>query len=426
MYADIGSDGVDRCASDNHQIQILSRAELERLPYWARAFADERKDRRHFELVEDTIHQGFDYRYFVVTDGRGEARAVQPFFLLDQDLLAGTGERMRAVAARVRRLWPRFMRMRTLMVGCAVGEGHLDRSDTGFAHAPLMAGAIVRHARALGAPLIVMKEFPAKYRSGLACFLDHGYARVPSFPMTRLDIRYASFEDYMVKALSRRTRRDLRLKFKAAARAERIEQSIVGDITPVIDEVYPLYLGVYHRSKHRFEKLTKEYLCGLGRLMPDKVRFFIWRQGSRIVAFTVCMMQGEDLFAEYIGLDYAVALDLHLYHYAVRDMVAWGIAGGYKWFCSSGLNYDPKFHLRARLDPLDLYVRHTSGPVNAALKWLLPWLAPVRYDETLKRFANYHELWAAEDGTAGDRRRDTAAAAPAREGPIVTPLADEA
>ena len=400
-------------AKDGYRVEAITRAELARCAHWARAFAQERKDHRHFELVEDTIHQGFDYRYFVVVDGRGEVRAVQPFFILDQDLLAGTAPGMRAVSERIRRLWPRFMQIRTLMVGCAVGEGHLD-APAHAAHARLLAAAIVRHARRLRAGLIVLKEFPARYRAALACFLDNGYARVPSFPMTRLDIRYASFEDYMVKALSRRTRRDLRLKFKAAERAPAIEQSIIGDVSPVIDEVYPLYLQVYRRSQYHFEKLSKEYLCGLGRRMPDKVRFFIWRQGGRIVAFTVCMMQGEDLYAEYIGLDYSVALDLHLYHYAVRDMITWAIGAGYKWFCSSGLNYDPKFHLRCRLDPLDLYVRHTSLAVNAALKWLLPWLAPVRYDATLKRFANYPDLWA-PDAQAASRLTD--------EGP---PLAGEA
>lgn len=383
--------GPDRLAPNS--VLIVRRAELARCPHWTRAFADQRKDHRHFELVEDTIRQGFDYGYFVITDEGGEVCAVQPFFVHDQDLLAGVGPRIRAMVGAVRGVWPRFLMMRTLMVGCAVGEGHLDGACP--AQVRFLPASIVEHARQLKARLIVLKEFPARYRVLLECFVQNGYARAPSFPMTRLNIAYDSFEHYMVEALSRRTRRDLRLKFKAAAAAPAIEQTIVGDITPLIDQVYPLYLQVYHRSKYHFEKLTREYLCGLGRLMPDKVRFFVWRQSGRIVAFTVCMLQGDDLYAEYIGLDYSVALDLHLYHYAIRDMVTWAIGNGYKWFCSSGLNYDPKFHLRCVLDPLDLYVRHTSRLGNAAFKWLLPWLAPVRHDKTLKRFPNYDELWAA-------------------------------
>jgi hypothetical protein len=105
------------------------------------------------------------------------------------------------------------------------------------------------------------------------------------------------------------------------------------------------------------------------------------------------MIEGDAIYAEYIGLDYSVALDLHLYHYAVRDMVSWAILQGYKWLRSSGLNYDPKLHLRHVLDPTDLYVRHTSPIINAILTRILPWLEPTRYDPVLKKFPNYRELW---------------------------------
>ena len=49
-----------------------------------------------------------------------------------------------------------------------------------------------------------------------------------------------------------------------------------------------------------------------------------------------------------------------------------GYPQGYKWLRSSGLNYDPKLHLRHILDPTDLYVKHTSVIINAVLKWILP------------------------------------------------------
>jgi hypothetical protein len=119
----------------------------------------------------------------------------------------------------------------------------------------------------------------------------------------------------------------------------------------------------------------------------------VWRWDARIIAFTLCMLERDAIYAEYIGLDYSVALDLHLYHYAVRDMTSWAMAKGYKWLRSSSLNYDPKLHLRHLLDPIDLYVRHTSPSANAILKLLLPLIEPTRYDRTLRKFANYDELW---------------------------------
>jgi len=373
-------------------VEVVSRTELAHCRRWGSAFAGMRKHHRYYELVEDTIRQGFDYRYFVIRDARGDVLAVQPFFILDQDLLAG-GRRMAPLTAAVRRLWPRFLKLRTLMVGCTAGEGHLDGDERARAEsARFLAGAIREHARTLGAQMIVLKEFPAKYREPLRCFQRHGFSRVPSLPMTRLNIDYPSFAAYMERALNSATRRKLRKKFRIAAAAAPIEMSVVGDVSPIIDDVYPLYLQVYERSKLHFEKLTREFFCGLGRLMPEIVRFFVWRQEARIVAFSLCMIEGDALYAEYIGLDYAVALKLHLYHYAVRDMISWAIARGYKWLRSSPLNYDPKLHLRHLLDPVDLYVRHTSPLPNALLKRILPLIEPTRSDLTLRKFPNYGDL----------------------------------
>ena len=153
-------------------------------------------------------------------------------------------------------------------------------------------------------------------------------------------------------------------------------------------------MKVCERSNLQFEKLTERYFCGLGRLMPEKARFFVWRQGKTIVAFMSCLVEGDELCAEYIGLEYPVALDLHLYFYSFRDVVSWAIANGFKWYRSTSLNYDPKFHLKHSLDPVDLYVRHTSKFINPILRRLLPLLEPTRNDKTLPKFSNYADLWA--------------------------------
>lgn len=375
-------------------VEVLSRTELRHCVRWRCAFQGQRRDHRFYELVEDTICDGFDYWYFAIKQDH-EIRAIQPFFVVDQDLLAGVSPKLRMMADAVRQVWPRFLRMRTLMVGCVVGEGHLDGAELSHAaNARILAAGIVKHAHNLNVRLIVLKEFPTRYRQSLTCFLRCGFSRLPSFPMTRLDIDYPDFDTYMAKALNSATRTKLRRKFRAAAAASPITMSVVNDIASVVDETYPLYLQVYERSTFHFEKLTREFFCGLGGLMPDKVRFFLWRQNGQIVAFTMCLIDGDAIYAEYIGLDYSVALDLHLYHYAVRDMISWAISNGYTWLRSSALNYDPKLHLRHVLDPVDLYVRHSSPILNLMLKLVLPLIEPTRSDPILKRFPNYRELWA--------------------------------
>jgi hypothetical protein len=167
---------------------------------------------------------------------------------------------------------------------------------------------------------------------------------------------------------------------------------VVADITPYVDEVYPLYLAVHERSPMKFEHLTKEFFCAVGREMPDKARFFVWRQSGRIVAFSLCLVCGDTIYDECLGLDYSVALDLHLYFYTMRDVISWAITQGLRWYVSGPLNYDPKLHLRHELAPLDLYVRHTRGWLNPLFRFALKFLGPTRHDPVLRKFANADQL----------------------------------
>ena len=366
-------------------VTVATRAELACCPGWQRAFVHGRKDWRYYEIVEDTLQQDFEFRYLILHDD-----AIQPFFVLDQDLAAGAGRVLQSIVNGVRRVWPRFLKMRTLMVGCAAGEGHLAAEWVGDG----LAGVLLQVARQWKAGLVVMKEFPSRYRAALANLPRLGFTRVPSMPMTRLNIDYASFDDYVARKLSKPTRKSLRRKLRTAHRAHPpIELQVVDDVTEFVDEIYPLYLAVFERSTLHFEKLTKEFLCAIGQRMPDKVHFFIWRQAGKAVAFSLCMVHGDTIYDEYLGLDYAVAFDLYLYFYTLRDIIDWAIGHGIKWYVSSALNYDPKLHLRCDLVPLDLYVAHTSPLVNVFIKRLLPWLEPTRSEPLLQRFPNFSEVW---------------------------------
>jgi len=373
---------------------MASRCELSTLPHWQSAFANERKDHRYYELLEDTLSDGFKYGYLIVEVDQA-VRAVQPFFVVDQDLLAGVSADFKQMLVRVRGLWPRFMHTRTLMVGCAAGEGYLDGDDaTRLATAEALGRFLPDVASRLKCAMIVLKEFPVKYRAPLQCLMDAGFARIPSMPMTTLDIGYKNFEDYLSHCLSPRTRGKVRRKLRAAERARpTITVEVVTDASPYVDHIYPLYEKVFERSPLQFEKLTREFLRDIGRRIPDKVRFFIWRQDSHIIAFGLCTVQGDRICHEYVGFDYSVAFELNLYYRVFHDIVEWAIANGYKRFYSGSLNYDPKWHLRHSLYPVDLYVRHTSAPINAMLRRLLPLMEPTRSDPILPNFHNYRELW---------------------------------
>ena len=381
-----------RFSFTNGRARILSREDLKDLPEWQAAFTGKTKDHRFYEIVADTLGSNFEHHYLALEDAAGKVRGIQPVFFVQQNLVEGIPA-LRAAVEKLRQRFPRFLTMRILMVGNTAGEGHL--SACAPEEEPWVARALHEvlgpFARSAKASLIVFKDFPAKYRAVLGDLARADFTRVPSMPMTELSLRYNDFDQY-VTTLGASTRKDLRRKFRRIAGAEPINVEVVTDLTPFVDEVYPLYLQVHERSPMKFERLTKEYLSELGRRIPDRVRFFIWRQSGKAIAFSVALVHDGTIYDDYLGLDYGVALDLHLYFSTFRDIVTWALAQGLQRYRSSPLNYQPKLHLGCNLFPLDLYVRHTNPLLNKIFRPILKLLEPTRHDPILRRFPNAHEL----------------------------------
>lgn len=373
--------------------KIVRIEDLRNNDFWKRAFANQSKDHRYYELIDRTLPGQFDHYYIVLEDDSGNVRAVQPVFFVQQNLVEGVPGKIRAIVDSIRKKFPRFLTMRVLMVGCAAGEGQLGTIDTDDER--WVANALPSVLRTLAgrhkASLIVWKDFPARYRPALGVLTENNYVRVPSMPMTRLRIGYQSFDEYLAN-IGYVSRKSLRRKFRKAERAPKIEIEVVTDITPWIEEIYPLYLQVHERSPMKFEVLTKEYFIEIGRTMPDRARFFIWRQSGKIIAFSLCLISGDTIHDECLGLDYSVAFELYLYFYTLRDVISFAMTQHLVAYSSGPLNYDPKLHLGHELAPLDLYVMHTKPLLNPIFQFAVKYLEPTRHDPTLKKFPNADQL----------------------------------
>ncbi len=283
-----------------------------------------------------------------------------------------------------------------LMVGCSAGEGDIvlekvSRNPAWTVDA--LKESLTPVARRLKAVLIVFKDYPKSYRQYLDRLRVFGFTRVPSMPATRLDLNFADFEDYLKTRVSYTMRKNLRKKFRKAESGPSIECEVVTDITPYVDEVYPLYQQTLSRSELKFEELTKSYLCKLGERMNDRARFFVWRQEGRIIAFASTIVHKGVLRDNYIGLDYSVAFDVSPLFCNLAGHHRLGAKNGIHTYHSAPLNYDPKYHFRMELEPLDLYVRSPYGWLNPVFKRVLPLLEPTRYDPVIRKFTNASELW---------------------------------
>ncbi len=354
--------------------------------FWVRGFSDTAKDFHYYELIEQTMRSHFDYRYLALFDGADRPLALQPLVLTTQDLAASAGEKFVQLVGKLRTRWPRFFKSRMALAGCLVGEGKTGAMEPAHVAIPLVAEALEKYARSEGIALLAFKDFPATERSAIFSLNRAGYVRLAGFPPLALELNFSSFDDYMETRLSRTTRKNLRRKFRAADSATPpLTLQVLTEAETTIDEIYPLYLAVAQRSNVRFEIFTREYFLEAGRSTPEKFRYFVWRQGRRAVAFSFCTIWNGTLYDNDIGLDYSVAYELNLYYVTFRDLLNWALTNGLQRYASAPFNYDPKLRLRLELQPVDVYVKHSSRWINPLIKILAPLFEPARSDPVLRR-----------------------------------------
>jgi len=377
-------------AATTLRLRLASAAEVRELPAWREGLQHLAKDHRYHEIVADTL--GFDCRALVFEDTAGAVLAIQPCFLVEQDLVIASPRPIRTIAASIRRLFPSFLRPKILMVGCAAGEGHLTAPPDSIGPTQ---DALKKFARESGAKLIVWKDVPAGYRESLRALKQApaNCAHVASMPATRLPLDFASFDDYLARRLSHAMRKNLRRKFKAtAAAAPSLTMTVTSDLGEAVDEALGLYEQVFARSRMQFEHLNKPFLQQLAARMPDRVRFFLWRQEGRLVAFSLCLVHNGVLYDEYLGLDYRVALDLHLYFITFRDVLTWAIEQKLTAYHSTPLNYEPKLRLGFDLHPLDLYFAIPWAGVNRLARPFMGMASPTGAEPVLAQFPNAGDM----------------------------------
>lgn len=373
--------------------EVFDRIEAIAPETWRPLFRPHWKDYRYYQTLEETFAGEFPQRYLVLRDPEGGVRAIQPLFLVAQDITAGLSARVRAM---LRPLRP-WLTMSLLMAGCVVGDGQIGapQGEDLPAVCAALAGALELYARREGISLILFKDLPMYCRRTFGALTRRRqFTRVRSLPGVTLNLAgLSSFEDYMQKRLGKATRKSLRRKFRELED----QPPLTLEVKTAVDEaeatqLHRLYEEVALRGDLHFEVFTREYFLALGQRMPDQTRYFIWRHEGRIAAFSFCTVFGNAIYDNDLGLDARLASPLHLYYQTFRDIVRWALAHRITRYYSAPFNYHPKLRLGMDLTPLDLYARHRFAPANFLLRLLSPLLAPTRQEPLLAQFPNAHQL----------------------------------
>jgi len=349
---------------------------------WDRLFGQEAIEGYGYQkTLEEAGLKEFSFGY-LVGKRREKIAAIIPFFLMDFSFCMLTQGLLRRLMLKFKR----FFTLKVLFLGSPSAE-EFYLGVSGEENLPLlMDGALEKlfeFCKKEKINGIAFNNLSLSNRPLSEYLAGKKFIRMESLPGTLIKIEAHSLQEY-IKGLSKNTRKDLKRKLKRSAGLVNLRTEVREDIGDILDAVYKLYLNNFDDSSVHFEILTPEFFKNICRNMPGIAKFFITRDGEKIVAFNLCFIKGGYCIDKFIGLDYAVAHKYHLYFTTLCHNIDWCIKNGIRFYQPGTTDYHPKLRLGARLIPLYIYTKSHSALLNWVLKISAPFIEPRRLDPTLK------------------------------------------
>lgn len=366
-------------------LKIKIARKIEEIPPqdWYSVYPDTLENYYFFKALDESNLSQFSFFYIVVYENNTPVGATN-CFIMDFPLDIAVLGKSKMFTNFIKIFSRRILKPKILICGLPMGQGRI-----GIAAEPqIIIKAIYKGmeqiARQERAGIIAFKDFDLSYRKVLDDCLESGFLRIASLPSTDMDIHFASFDEYL-KTLSSVSRSGLKRKFLKIDGKVKIDLEITNKLEDsVLDQVYALYLQTYKRQEMGLEKLTIDFFKSISKNMPHETRFFLWRIDNKIAAFAFCLV-GRDYFIDYyLGFDYSVAYQYHLYFIRFRDLMNWCIENKIKKYEMGATGYEPKRRLGFNFIPLYIYVTHRNKLFNPIFKIFCRLLQPTNFHPVFK------------------------------------------
>ncbi len=350
---------------------------------WGRVYPKVPEDYFFYKTLDESLQGQFKFYYVMVYED-GLPVGAAPCFTVDFSLETSVQGPLRSVLSGINKLFPNILTLRTLMCGLPMGQGRIGSTGDHTRVLEAILEGMERIAHEQKVALLVFKDFSGAYDGILSGLPAKGFCRMEGLPLTEMNVSFKDFEAYL-KSLSYASRYDLRRKFKKVDGHVDIRMEELDRLDDRLDEVYPLYQQAVARHEINFEVLPKEFFARAADNMPGKVKYFIWSIGGKTVGFAFCLVDGDQFVDYYVGFDYAVALEHHLFFVRFRDLLNWCLKRGIRKYDMGYTSYEPKRRLGFGLLPLNLYIKHRGPVANRFVKFFCRWLRFDKFDPALRQ-----------------------------------------
>lgn len=300
-----------------------------------------------------------------------------PLFDAHFDLLTTADDALRHRLRRLPgyRFWSRWLTIDTRFVGTTVSE----YSPFPLSVKPTDMAQWLRRC-APDRKLTIVKDLPCDspllsagdnhYSQALynAC-LSQGFIGVEGQALAYVSINFDDTEEYLAR-LSHSRRRDIRRKLRSRHDL-RIEILPTGDArftnAAWRHQLYQLYLAVYQQSEIHFDLLTPAFFDALLTDGASGGRVFFYWRDNELVGYNLCYQQNDKLIDKYIGLNYPLARECHLYFISWFVNLEYALENGLRFYVAGWT--DPQ--VKASLGASFTFTRHLVWVRNPLLRRIL-------------------------------------------------------
>jgi uncharacterized protein len=339
---------------------------------------------------------------YAVLSMEGRVVGLAPCFLHDVPISLVAPSAVAFVLRQLASVWPRVGFQRTFFVGSPCAEEGTVGLVPGVKLADVideLRAAVCAKAHALGAAMIVFKDFPAADRAALATDGGHrGFFSTVSYPGTVVTLP-APDKDAFYRSLSHTPRHNLLKKLRRSRAILALETTVVPRPSErELDEIFGLFMQTYEKGKTKFEQLDRRFFERIRE--TDCTRFILQRDAAsgELVAFMLVFCLGDRVINKFIGFDYRRGGQTYLYFRLFDAALDFAYAHGAKELQSGQTGYRAKLDLGHRLVPLFNVFRHENRLVHALFRLIGRRIAWHSLDPDLAVYLRAHPNAAVEAG----------------------------
>lgn len=301
-----------------------------------------------------------------------------PVFLTTFDLLTTLDSGMRKRLAKLPffSVWSNLLRFSARFAGTTVTEyAPLPKAP---APGAILDSLLREHGE--GHSLTIIKDLPVSspllpeednaFASQLAALAAaKGFIDVEGQALAYVPVDFANVDEYLAR-LSAGRRKDLRRKLKKRSLLG-VEVVPIGDarfFAPAfLDEMYAMYLAVFAQSEIHFDLLGRDFFASLLQSGGIEGVVFLYRHGTTLAGYNICLVHNGMLIDKYIGLVYPLARDLNLYFISWVVNLEYALEKGLHTYIAGWT--DPE--VKAGLGAFFTFTRHLVRVKNPLLRRML-------------------------------------------------------